>query len=112
MQYIQKEPKNTEKHFWTEHAKAKLKQYGLSSARVVRVINYPKRRERAIVPACIACMQQIGNKKKTEIWTMHQTIKDSKKIKIITAWRYPGITKPGMPIPIPQDIAEQIQEII
>ena len=34
-----------------------------------------------------------------------QTIK---QIIIISAWKYPGITKPGEPIPIPQDILEEI----
>ncbi|MFH1610723.1 MAG: hypothetical protein ABIA91_02420 [Patescibacteria group bacterium] len=112
MQYITKEPKNTEKYFWTEHAKAKLKQYGLSPARVIRVINHPKRQEEAIVPTCIGCMQQIGNKKKTEIWAMYQLVKNKKQIKIITAWRYPGITKPGTPIPIPEDIQNELEQII
>jgi hypothetical protein len=31
-----------------------------------------------------------------------------KTIKIISAWKYPGKTKPGSPIPIPQDILEEI----
>ncbi len=31
-----------------------------------------------------------------------------KIITIISAWKYPGITKPGEPIPIPQDILEEI----
>lgn len=30
------------------------------------------------------------------------------KIKVISAWKYPGITKPGDPIPIPPDIFEEI----
>lgn len=31
-----------------------------------------------------------------------------KQVIIISAWKYPGITKPGAPIPIPQDILEEI----
>ena len=27
-----------------------------------------------------------------------------KKIKIISAWRYPGVTEPGKPIPVPDDV--------
>lgn len=112
--------KNTEKYFWTEHAKKKLNQYGLSPARVIRVINHPKRREEAIVSTCIACMQQIGNKQKTEIWTMYQLVKKDRlqltdseyRFKIITAWRYPGITKPGTPIPIPEDIQSELNNMI
>ncbi|MFH1456524.1 MAG: hypothetical protein ABIF17_00210 [Patescibacteria group bacterium] len=117
-----KEPKNTEKYFWTEHVKAKLKQYGLSSGRVVRVLRHPERHEEAIVSHCFACMQPAGNKKKTEIWVMYQLVCKSEQtkykiqttkfknnvIKIITAWRYPCRTKPGAPVPLPEDIYNQI----
>ena len=34
--------------------------------------------------------------------------KHIKQIKIISAWKYPGVTKPGEPIPIPLDILEEI----
>ncbi|NMB92352.1 MAG: hypothetical protein GYA31_01875 [Parcubacteria group bacterium] len=36
------------------------------------------------------------------------TKQNSKKIKIISAWKYPGKTNPGDPIPIPPDIFEEI----
>ena len=35
--------------------------------------------------------------------------KDTKDLrKIISAWRYPGISKPGEEIPIPEDIRQEI----
>jgi hypothetical protein len=41
-----------------------------------------------------------------EIWIMYKDTKDSSGQirKIISAWRYPGVTKPGEEIPIPEDI--------
>ena len=35
-----------------------------------------------------------------------------RKIKVISAWKYPGITQPGDPIPIPPDIFAEILKII
>ena len=43
-----------------------------------------------------------------EIWLMYQDTKDLRKI--ISAWRYPGISKPGEAIPIPDDIREELLE--
>jgi len=42
-------PKNTEKYLWTEHSAYKMKQYGLSAQRVLRVIRAPWRKEEGIV---------------------------------------------------------------
>jgi len=40
---------------------------------------------------------------------MYQLVsKQGHRIKVISAWKYPGITKPGDPIPIPPDILEEI----
>ncbi len=119
-----KEPHNSDKYYWTEHAKSKLKQYGLSAQRVIRIVNHPLRTEEAVVPNCIACMQRIGNKKKTELWTMYQeklqiqNLKSQKREDLITprkiiisAWRYPGLTQPGRPVPIPEDTLEELNKI-
>lgn len=45
-----------------------------------------------------------------EIWIMYKDVKkDSLPVrKIISAWRYPGISKPGELIPIPEDIMREI----
>ena len=42
-----------------------------------------------------------------EIWLMYKDVKKQSEgniRKIISAWRYPGISKPGEAIPIPEDI--------
>jgi hypothetical protein len=83
---------------WTFHALGKMRFYGLSESRVKRVLNFPKRIEEGIAPKTIAMMQSAGSVKHPyEIWVM---LTDSKtERKIISAWRYPGITKAGEPLP-------------
>jgi hypothetical protein len=72
--------------------------YGLSEQRVRRVIRSPKRIESGIAPQTIALMQSAGSPKRpTEIWVMVQDT--AKKRTVISAWRYPGVTKPGDPLP-------------
>jgi len=79
--------------FWTNHVQGKMRFYQLSENRVKRVINSPHRIEKGIAPNTIAMMQRAGSKKHPyEIWTMIQDEKSRRKI--ISAWRYPGITKP------------------
>lgn len=78
---------------WTNHAKAKMRFYKLSEQRVKRVLNSPKRTEDGVAPGTAAFMQIAGSKKHPcEIWVM--TEKNKIKRKIISAWRYPGTTKP------------------
>ena len=45
-----------------------------------------------------------------EIWIMYKNVKMSlvPTRKIISAWRYPGISKPGEEIPIPDDIRQEL----
>jgi hypothetical protein len=106
-----REPKNTERIFWTKHSKEKMRFYGLSESRLKRLLFNPKRVEKGIVPKTIAIMQPTGTKKHpTEIWLMYQ--KTGKKIKIITAWRYPAISPIGEEIPIPKDILSELKTII
>lgn len=78
---------------WTSHARFKMKFYGLSEARVRRIINSPKRKEEGIAPKTVAMMQGAGSAKHPyELWAM---IQDTPKFRtIISAWRYPGVTKP------------------
>lgn len=95
----------TSKFHWTYHAQDKMKFYRLSEARVRRVIHSPKRTEEGIAPSTIAMMQPnttTGNrgqeKWKQEIWVMVQKVLGVKgqasRVKIISAWRYPGMSKP------------------
>ncbi|MDP2856237.1 MAG: hypothetical protein Q8N90_03955 [bacterium] len=121
-------PKNTEELVWTNHSIDKMKQYQLSEQRIRRVLHTSKRKEEGIAPNTIAVMQSTGSlKHPTEIWVMIQEIKNekgkikshnekisplsmlrwasknilNKKIRIISAWRYPGIspirTVPNIP---------------
>ena len=95
-----------EKIIWTKHSEAKMAFYHLSKQRVRRVLNSPKRVEEGIAPNTIAMMQAAGSKKHPyEIWIMLQKskakektsfglVQDINKTKIISAWKYPGQTKP------------------
>ncbi len=79
--------------YWTEHSKIKMRFYGLSASRVRRVLHTPARIEEGIAPNTIAMMQSIGSKKHpAELWVMIAETDDKKKI--ISAWRYSGVTKP------------------
>ena len=98
---------------WTGHSKAKMREYGLSEARVRRVLHSPLRIEEGIAPDTIAMMQPASVKKTVggkpvewtqELWVM--IVDDKKERRVISAWRYPGKTKEGEPLP-----AEIIREI-
>ena len=96
--------------YWTKHSQEKLRQYGLSASRIKRLIRHSERIEAGIAPETWASMQTAGSKKHPyEIWTMYIVEKARKQsIKIISAWKYPGKTNPGDPVPIPPDIFEEI----
>lgn len=103
-------PKNTDRISWTKHAIEKMHYYRLSETRLKRVLNNPKRKELGIAPGTVAVMQPTGSKKhSTEIWLMYQNLKGG-KIRIITAWRYPGKSPIRGPIPIPEEILEELGE--
>lgn len=92
------------KLYWTEHSKAKMRQYGLSKSKLINLFYKPQRKELGIVPGTKALMQtnksySSAKNKKTpgEIWLMYKDIKGSagQTRKVISAWRYPGVSKPG-----------------
>jgi len=119
----------------------KMRQYGLSPQRVIRVIRNPQRTEEGIVSKTIAVMQPSSLKNKNgkkvwsqEIWAMYQLrasgaisksqflisnkIPKSKfqklqttnqKLRIISAWRYPGVSPKNNPIP--EEILREIAEM-
>lgn len=117
---------------WTFHAKRKLIHYGLSPSKVKNIIRRPERLEESIVEGLAAAMRPAGSRHNPyEIWVMFQVIetkaeklelgiknlknktkkiklKPQKKIKIISCWRYPGTTKPGNPVPIPEDVISEL----
>lgn len=93
---------------WTNHARAKMRFYKLSEQRVRQVLHSPKRIEEGIAPGTIAMMQRAGSVKHPyEIWTM--ILKNKKGRKVISAWKYPGITKPGELLP--EEIIRELKEI-
>lgn len=118
---------------WTEHSKIKMKQYGLSIQKLLGILRRPERKEKGIVLGTIAVMKtnkKFGNKTFSlfenkqganppkakafrravapgEIWLMYKDTKDFRKV--ISAWRYPGISKPGEEIPIPEDIKQELR---
>jgi len=120
-----KEPKNTDKYYWTAHAKMKMRHYGLSEQAVRRVIRAPERTEEGIVQKTIAVMKPpsartVDGKRSwtQEVWVMYQTKKPADaaqnlttaaKVKIISAWRYPGVSPHNNPIP--EDILDEISEL-
>jgi hypothetical protein len=96
-----------EKIVWTKHCQEKMRYYGLSEQRVKRVLRNPERKEEGIAPGTVALMQSSGSRKHpTEIWLMYQRVGET--IKIITAWRYPGKSPLGKPIP--DEIMEELRQ--
>lgn len=105
-------PKETKSFSWTKHSIEKMKFYGLSESRIKRVFKNSKRVEEGIAPGTIAIMQPAGSKKRPhEIWVMYQKKPDF-KIKIISAWRYPGKSPIGKKIPIPEEIKSEVEKEI
>lgn len=90
---------------WTSHAQMKMNYYKLAQSRVKRVIRSYERIEEGIADGTIAMMQPYGNKKDKEIWVM---VADKRKKRyVVSAWRYPGRTKPGEPLP--KEILEEFR---
>ena len=111
-----KEPKNTKDFYWTQHIKRKMFYYGLGEGRLRRILKSPQRREEGIAPNTIALMQpaspnqdgRTSSKNPSEIWLMYQL--EGKKKKMISAWRYPGISPKGKEIIIPNDIIKELKK--
>jgi hypothetical protein len=89
---------------FTKHSEYKMRQYNLSGQKVRGVIRNPKRREVGIMPKTVAVMQPLSVKKengketwKQEIWVMYK--EEGSKKRVISAWRYPGISPKRDPIP-------------
>jgi hypothetical protein len=108
-------------YFWTSHAQWKMKYYGLSKQKVSGIIRRPDRIEKGIAGnGTIAVMQAVSPKTidgkkvwKQEVWTMYQhptslKLRRGEAIKIISAWRYPGVSPKDKPIP--EDIFQEMEE--
>lgn len=93
---------------WTTHARAKMFFYRLSEQKVRSVMHSPKRVEKGIAPETIAFLKSSGSAKNPhEIWVMVADEKDVRKV--VSAWRYPGVTKPGESLP--KEILREIEEV-
>lgn len=103
------EPKDTDTMHWTRHCKEKMKFYRLSASMVKNVFWNSVRTEEGIVEGTSARMRPSGSAKRPqEIWIMYQPCRTG-AVRIISAWRYPGVTKSKDPIPVPPDIMEELQ---
>jgi len=120
-----KEPKDDNKYKWTDHVKDKMQYYGISESLIKRIVRHPNRTEEGVAENTVAVMQPTANRKKpTEIWVMYQELKPGvqKKInkidfaiakrRIISAWRYPGVSPKGKAIPIPDEILQEIEGLV
>jgi hypothetical protein len=115
-----KVPKETKFLSWTKHSIEKMKFYGLSEQRIKRVLRNPKRIEEGIAPGTIAIMQPAGSKKHPyEIWLMYAIATNNKQLttnnykkRIISCWRYPGVSPVGREIPIPEEMRSEIEKEI
>jgi len=104
-----------QKYIWTIHARLKMEYYGLSESRIKRIIRFPSRTEEGIVENTVAVMQPAGSKRYQEIWTMYKVQKSkfknqNSKLKIITAWRYPG--KSPLRDPVPLEIINEVKKLL
>ena len=106
---------NNKHYFWTKHIRYKMGFYGLSASRVLRVIRAPERIERGLVENTVVFMQPVSFRKyskkrkewSSEIWVMAK--EQNKRLNLISAWRYPGRTKSGEPLP--PEIIRELRDI-
>ncbi len=135
---LTKFPKNTYEIHWTDHVKRKMIFYGLSEQKIRNVMRNFKRKEDGVAPNTAAFMQRNDKpKRKEEIWVMVQdrvqgigsrVQEDSEKRKniierdvvlggrskkiIISAWRYPGVSKVRDGVPVPVDVMEELERYL
>ncbi len=102
-------PKNDKNFSWTQHVKDKMLFYRISEQKIKTILKSPSRKEEGIAPSTLAVMKRNDTaKRKEELWVMYA--EQAPKKVMISAWRYPGKSKPGKEIPIPDDILEQIKK--
>ena len=129
-------PKDDKDFKWTRHIKDKMLFYHISEQKIKAILKSPDRREEGIAPNTSAVMKRNDKpKRQEEIWMMYQSadrrtgekldVRGSKKrhptfclphptdkaaarFILVSAWRYPGKSKPGKEIPIPEDILSEL----
>lgn len=120
-----KPPREDNTYSWTYHVVEKMRYYGISEGRIRRIIRHPARVEEGIAPQTVAVMAPAGMKRYQELWVMYKltkgkgpAAKDKKlakllakpKIKVITAWRYPG--KSPERDPVPHEVIEEVRRLL
>ncbi len=99
--------------FFTAHAKFKMRYYKLSESRVKSILRNPERTEEGIAENTVAMMQTNKTSNKPyEVWVMvsrsnvlgrtgkgQLSLAEQANVRIVSAWKYPGQTKPGEPLP-------------
>lgn len=92
-----------------------MQYYRLSEGRIRRVLHSPRRIEEGIAEDTIALMQPVSMTKtikgaedwNQELWVM--IVETPSERRVISAWRYPGKTKPGEPLP--SEILQEMRSI-
>lgn len=113
-------PKNDKNFRWTQHIKDKMMFYGISEQKIKTILNKPDRKEEGIAQGTLAVMKRNDTpKRQQEIWLMYAVgsgESTGKKLKVknparvmISAWRYPGKSKPGKQLPIPDEVLAEIK---
>lgn len=82
---------------WTAHSRDKMRQYRLTEGRIRRILHTPHRVEEGIAEGTIAMMQRSTGKNPYELWVM--VVDSPRERKVISAWRYPGVTEPRNELP-------------
>ena len=103
-------PKDNLKLKWTSHVKSKMVFYRLSESRILRTIRNYSRKQSGLAPNTMCYMVRNDKlKRQEEVWVMVQdnAAKSGNRV-IISAWIYPGVSKPDVGVPIPEDILEEI----
>ena len=126
-------PKDNKEYHWTSHIKNKMVFYRISEQKIKTILKSYDRKEEGIVPNTMAVMKvskdgrqaasykrgeprSFRRNEREEIWLMYQNLKSNikgqkSKVILISTWRYPGKSKPGKQIPIPDDILQEIQDV-
>lgn len=100
--------------------------YGISESLIKRTVRFPKRKEEGVAAKTTAVMQPYGRPLKSnkpyggEIWVMYQEMSGAQqtpsmlgsKKRIISSWRYPGVSPVGKKIPIPDEILQELGDLI
>ncbi|MBI2024537.1 MAG: hypothetical protein HYT03_00380 [Candidatus Harrisonbacteria bacterium] len=102
-------PKDDKNFHWTSHIKDKMLFYRIPESKIKTTLKKPDRLQEGVAPNTMAAMKRNDTpKSKNEIWLMY-TERGSKRI-MISAWRYPGKSKPDKKIPIPEEILAEIKK--